>query len=276
MARSARVFQFGTCTEGTRAFGNAINAGLSEVLRGLGAATSGGQVGPLYNGSDSFTVNPNIVERLGNLIQKQTPLPGANVSVKDDPAGLGKVISVPDTPVTVPGTGIGVNNTPTGPQIINTGVISVQAGTGISAAGTNPCVVSNTGIISLSAGPGIQLAGTNPAVIQVDQIPYTLTLGGGAQAFVNSYLYENDTMYVIVGYAGGGTGYIASFARVLITGRTFVKASCIVSSASGTEYRDSSSASGSGVCTITGGDTAEASPVTLPNTGFRFEFILQK
>jgi hypothetical protein len=261
---------------GVQAFSSGINAALGSVLSGLGAGVQPA-VGPLYNTGVPSVSNPAVIERLGTLIKGQTPLPGPNVSVKDDPNGNGKIISVPDTPITSPGTGIGVTNTPSGPQIINTGVISVQSGTGITAVGTNPCVVTNTGIISLSAGPGIQIGGTNPAVIQVDQVPYTLVLGGGAQAFVNSILQENDTMIIVTGYGAGGTSYSASFARVTVPGKTFTKANCVITTASGLRFfSDSSSSSGSGICAITSGNIVEISPVDLPNTGFRFEFILNK
>lgn len=63
------------------------------------------------------------------------------------------------------GAGITVTN-PSGPvaTVTNNGVVSVVAGTGIGASGTNTVTLSNTGVTSIIAGAGINVSGATGAV----------------------------------------------------------------------------------------------------------------
>jgi hypothetical protein len=77
------------------------------------------------------------------------------------------------------GTGITITGTGTNPIVNNAGVITLTAGTGLTNAGTatNP-LINNTGVVSLVQGVGIQIAGTTNPTITNTGIR-TLTQGAG-------------------------------------------------------------------------------------------------
>lgn len=77
------------------------------------------------------------------------------------------------------GVGITITGTGTNPIVNNAGVINLTAGTGIANTGTatNP-IVQNTGVVSLVQGVGIQITGTTNPTIANTGIR-TLTQGAG-------------------------------------------------------------------------------------------------
>ena len=131
--------------------------------------------------SEQYYLNDVVISPLTTasfiLNGKTTLLGGADPSLNPDWIEL----SNPTTGVVSVNAGVGITITGTGsnPIVNNDGILTFTAGTGVNNTGTatNP-IINNTGVLTCSAGTGISITGTTNPIITNDGIR-TLTAGAG-------------------------------------------------------------------------------------------------
>jgi hypothetical protein len=143
-----------------------------EILYGSGnslAKTTIAGSGPISvtsNGS-GITIGYTGGDGVGNVTSVGIQTPSVGLSITGSPITSSGIISITNTGVVQlnAGTGIGVNQTNGNVTVNNSGVVNALAGTGIGVSSANGNVTfTNTGVTSLVAGPNINISSSNGAV----------------------------------------------------------------------------------------------------------------
>jgi hypothetical protein len=154
---------------------------LDNPLERLGINPTGMNWRGLWDATEQYYLNDVAVDGTNNasyiLAGKTALLGGGDPSLNPDWIEL----SATTTGVVSVNAGVGITMTGTGtnPIVNNAGVVSFTAGTGLTNAGTasNP-LINNTGVVALTQGVGIQITGTTNPTITNTGIR-TLTQGAG-------------------------------------------------------------------------------------------------